>query len=103
MPRIPPLAFARSVRLHPLLPPLMRVCRNVDIARRELRWLEEEVFTRSYILLQKYSQFGFTPTRNPGTELLKRLLRCLVLERAKGVPLAYVVGSSVFILDVVIQ
>jgi hypothetical protein len=100
MPRILPREMARAIRTHPLLGKLMGVCRTIDAAKRELKWLEHEVLRldeqSSFRLLQRYripftpSPTDFTSARRGRWERL--LLQRFVDERAQGVPLQLVVG-----------
>ena len=99
MPRVPPREITRAARIHPLVGKLMGVCRSIPEAKRELRWLEDEILrideVDSFHLLQKY-KVPFQPmpktlTRRGKWERL--LLHKMVEERAKGTPFAYVVGT----------
>ncbi|EXJ92694.1 hypothetical protein A1O3_01246 [Capronia epimyces CBS 606.96] len=41
MPRLPPALIRQAAAQHPLLPLLLRVCRDIYSAQNELRWLQE--------------------------------------------------------------
>jgi hypothetical protein len=78
----------------------MGVCRSIDVAKRELRWLEDEVLRLderdSFRLLQRY-RIPFTPSPSDFTSLRRGkwerlLLQRFVDERARGTPLQLVVG-----------
>ena len=83
----------------------MGVCRTIDSAKRELRWLEDEVLRLderdSFRLLQRY-RIPFQPSPSDFTKSDRRgrwerlLLQRFVDERAKGTPLQLVVGSYPF-------
>lgn len=111
MPRVIPRAVFLAGRLHPLLPKLMGVCRTVEAAQRELRWLEDEVLRlnarESFRLLHRYRvlfeplpadllkkvQHGSFSTSLPRGKWEKILLQKFVEERSKGTPLSLVVGN----------
>lgn len=79
----------------------MGICRTMDVAKRELRWLEDEVLRLderdSFRLLQRY-RIPFNPSPSDFTSTARRgkwerlLLQRFVDERAKGTPLQLVVG-----------
>ena len=102
MPRISPRGIAQASRVHPLVGKLMGVCRTVDAAKRELRWLEDEILKLderdSFRLLQKY-RIPFQPLPSDSFSSAYRgkwerlLLQKFVAERSKGTPLALVVGT----------
>ena len=102
MPRILPAEMARAARIHPLLPKLMGVCRTLDRAKQELRWLEDGVLCvderHSFRLLRGNNRFPARPLLIDGHTSRKKwekvLLQNFVDERAKGTPLQLVVGSS---------
>jgi methylase of polypeptide subunit release factors len=73
----------------------MGVCRSVSDARRELSWLEEEVLNlnlrESTRLFRRYKVP--VPRGEERDKWQGMLLRRMVSERARGMPLQYVVGS----------
>ncbi|EGD96315.1 hypothetical protein TESG_03768 [Trichophyton tonsurans CBS 112818] len=81
MPRIPYSLFLRAHRIDPLLPPLLRECRDLCSARNELRWLTE-----------------YARSRDTGSESWgwKQRLQLLVRQRAAGKPLQYILGDQPF-------
>lgn len=95
--------MAQASRVHPLLGKLMGVCRTVDAAKRELRWLEDEILKLderdSFRLLQKY-RIPFQPLPSHAFSAGYRgkwerlLLQKFIAQRSKGTPLSLVVGSS---------
>src|SRR5271155_3739322 len=101
MPRVSPREISRAARLHPLLGQLMGVCRSVDIAKRELRWMEDEILRldvkTASRFLEKYRLLSVRPEtvgRGVIGKWEKLLLAKFVEERTKGTPFQYVVGSS---------
>lgn len=101
MPRVSPREITRAARLHPLLGQLMGVCRTVDVAKRELKWMEDEILRldvkTAHRFLEKYRLSNVRPDTF-GVGIIgkweKLLLAKFVEERAKGTPFQYVVGSS---------
>ncbi|OQU97280.1 Methyltransferase domain-containing protein [Cladophialophora immunda] len=53
MPRLPPALIRQATSQNPLLPLLLRVCRDLPSARNELRWLEEHA--RSLVNTQTFA------------------------------------------------
>lgn len=86
MARLNPRTLRQAYKESPLLPILLRSCRDLSTARNELRWLREDVSKRS-----SCSQTGI-----PNTNLDRSRLKDLCLERGKGVPLQYILGSQPF-------
>ena len=86
MARLSPRTLRQAYRESPLLPILLRPCRDLSSARNELRWLRQHVEQRS-----NASQNG----RFDGKDAYSRL-RSLCLERGKGVPLQYILGTQPF-------
>lgn len=84
MPRLPPSLLRQAYHLHPLLPLLLRPCRDLISAQNELRWFREHA-----ISLAKLSR------REPTSQWQHRL-RQLCFERSKGKPLQYVIGNQPF-------
>jgi len=83
MPRIPPSLIWKARSISRLLPLLLPICRDLRLARSELRWLKEHAI--------KISQGRFV--RHDTPELL---LEHYVARRARGEPLQYILGSEYF-------
>ncbi|MCJ1322636.1 hypothetical protein MMC15_007985 [Xylographa vitiligo] len=84
MPRLPSSLLRHAYHINPLLPLLLRPCRDLSSAQNELRWLREHVST---------SPNAITPhASNPAPNLLHKLC----LERARGKPLQYILGNQPF-------
>ena len=75
----------RARNLHPLLPRLLRPCRDLNLAQNELRWLREHA-------LELENETRSRSKHNGWYQKLRRLCR----EREKGKPLQYVLGSQPF-------
>ena len=88
MPRLPTSLLRRAHHLHPLLPCLLRPCRDIVSAQNELRWLREHA-----IKVLSVHKAKPKPVRD---ELLRTKLHQLCRERAKGRPLQYLIGSQPF-------
>lgn len=86
MPRLQSSLLRRARHLHPLLPRLLRPCRDLASARNELRWLREHAI-RADPFQAKPNQ-----TRLRWQQYLSQLCR----ERARGKPLQYILGSQPF-------
>lgn len=82
MPRLSSSLLRHARHLHPLLPSLLRPCRDLASARNELRWLLEHAISSSN---EKHARHG-SPQR----------LRQLVRQRGRGKPLQYILGSQPF-------
>ncbi|MCJ1400649.1 hypothetical protein MMC11_003857 [Xylographa trunciseda] len=87
MPRLPNSILRRAYHVDPLLPLLLRPCRDLSSAQNELRWLREHVLSTSTATAK--SPQGLTPVSF-------RALYKLCLERARGKPLQYILGSQPF-------
>lgn len=85
MPRLPIPAILRAYQQDHLLPLLLRECRTHDSAQNELRWLREWAVQKSS---QRTNRFGATGWRS--------YLRSMCRERARGVPLQYILGDQPF-------
>lgn len=84
MPRLTPSLLVQAKSISPLLPLLLRTCRNLPSAINELRWLREHV-QDSY------------PVDGPfDASLREQRLLSLCRKRSKGVPLQYLLGSQPF-------
>lgn len=87
MPRLPPSLIRSAHSLHPLLPRLLRPCRDLESARNELRWLREHAIHLD-LLHQTKPESG----RPRWQHKLSQLCR----ERERGKPLQYVIGLQPF-------
>ncbi|KKZ66030.1 hypothetical protein EMCG_08201 [[Emmonsia] crescens] len=98
MPRLPPSLLRRAYSIHPLLPLLLRECRDLPSARNELRWLSEYARAKC----QRYNNRGNRPMAqerydNDNVRLELNLgLRDMARQRARGVPLQYILGDQPF-------
>ena len=86
MVRLSPRTLRQAFKESPLLPILLRSCRDLSSARNELRWLHESVKERPAC-----SKDGKVH-RNSGGDWLRELC----IERGKGVPLQYILGTQPF-------
>lgn len=80
MPRLSHQLLAKAWKENPLLPLLLRPCRDLQSARRELQWLTEHAIT----------------SRPGEKEDWRRLLHKICHERSRGKPLQYILGSEYF-------
>lgn len=87
MPRLSTPLNLRARALHPLLPLLLRACRDLRSARNELRWLREHAIANRTVTL---TSSGVIRTSWP------QHLHQMCLERARGKPLQYILGSQPF-------
>lgn len=78
MPRLGPRILRRAFSLDPLLPLLLRECRDLRLAGNELRWLRQHALS------------------NSGCPDGWRRLRDLCRMRSRGVPLQYILGDQPF-------
>jgi len=85
MPRLSSSLLRYARHVHPLLPPLLRMCRDLTSARNELRWLLEHAISLSNDIDSKSARYGYRPQ-----------LRQLVRQRERGKPLQYILGSQPF-------
>src|SRR2546421_5322789 len=94
MPRLAPSLLHYAGRKSPLLPILLRECRDTQSAENELRWLTEHALARQSSpraraeILQR-SDVASTPG-------WRTTLRKLVRRRARGEPLQYILGTQPF-------
>ncbi|KAF1844809.1 S-adenosyl-L-methionine-dependent methyltransferase [Cucurbitaria berberidis CBS 394.84] len=85
MPRITTSLLRKARTIDPFLPALLGPCRDLYAAQNELRWLHEHV--------EKVAK----ARRAKGDTLAEEaLLRQLVVERASGKPLQYILGTEYF-------
>ncbi len=84
MPRLTSSLLRRARRLDPFLPLLLRPCRDLPSALNELRWLREHALKQ--------------PARGSGStqQTWQQRLHSLCIERSKGKPLQYILGSQPF-------
>jgi len=84
MPRLTSSLLRRARRLDPFLPLLLRPCRHLPSALNELRWLREHALKQ--------------PARGSGStqQTWQQRLHSLCIERSKGNPLQYILGSQPF-------
>lgn len=85
MPRLPISLLRRARAQDPLLLPLLRTCRDLESARNELRWLRENVEAK--VVRNKASR---------GDVAMRKHLRKDCLERGRGRPLQYILGTEYF-------
>ena len=77
MPRLSPQLLLRAKQESPHLAALLPACRDLDSARNELRWIQNHASESA---------------RYPSHGVLKRMC----LQRGRGVPLQYILGSQPF-------
>ncbi|KAK7607914.1 S-adenosyl-L-methionine-dependent methyltransferase [Phyllosticta paracitricarpa] len=82
MPRLSPRLLRHAHNAHPLLRLLLPVCRDLDSARNELRWLQDHAQTLA--------------ARSPNPEKWETRLQVMVRQRATGKPLQYILGTEYF-------
>ena len=81
MPRIPPRLFHKAFRIDPRLARLLPVCRDLQTAQNELRWLRQSLDG---------------PSQPTGPEQKRVVLNRQVARRAQGEPLQYILGTEFF-------
>jgi len=84
MPRLTPSFLRRAHAIDPLLPLLLRTCRDIPSARNELRWLREHAQSTNAAALGK------------GKPQWRTQLKQMCYERALGKPLQYILGNQPF-------
>ncbi|KAI4158010.1 MAG: hypothetical protein LQ342_007834 [Letrouitia transgressa] len=87
MPRLQPALLRRGYSVNRLLPLLLRSCRDLDQARRELRWISDHVH------LKAPGKIAFSKDLQ---EYFHARLHQLCVARSKGKPLQYVLGDQPF-------
>ncbi|KAF2028568.1 S-adenosyl-L-methionine-dependent methyltransferase [Setomelanomma holmii] len=85
MPRIPNSLLRKAHTIDPFLPALLAPCRDIHAAQNELRWLREH-----------FDKVAKTRRARGDTLAKGSLLRQLVLERASGKPIQYILGTEYF-------
>ena len=86
MVRLSPRTLRQAFKESPLLPILLRSCRDLSSARNELRWLLESEKGNP-----AWSKNGRVYSNSDADRLRK-----LCVERGKGVPLQYILGTQPF-------
>lgn len=87
MPRLQPALVRRAYSIDCLLPLLLRSCRDLDQARRELRWIYDHVHSK----LPRKTAFSKDPQEHVHAQLHQ-----LCVARSKGKPLQYLLGDQPF-------
>ncbi|KAH0024629.1 modification methylase HemK, partial [Aureobasidium melanogenum] len=84
MPRLTPRILHQARKVDPLLPLVLQGTRDLASAKNELRWLKE------YVLEQQQNKQGL------GSYSIQQQLRKLCVDRARGKPLQYIMGTEYF-------
>ena len=82
MPRLPNSLLRRASHDNPLLPLLLKTCRDFASAHNELRWLREHALTSA--------------RARPSQRAWRDQLHQLCVERSRGKPLQYILGNQPF-------
>jgi len=107
MPRLPHSLLLRAHATNPLLPTLLRTCRDLPSARNELRWLREHAFGlaqkqapgRAYKHLPVNCHARISKLRRTCIRARpewRALLRRICEDRGRGKPLQYILGTQPF-------
>lgn len=83
MPRLHPRMLHHARKIDPLLPLVLQGIRELNSAKNELRWLKE------FITSQPLSNHA-------NSKDYDRRLRKVCVDRARGKPLQYIMGSEYF-------
>ncbi len=89
--RLPPSLVRQAHYIDPLLVPLLKACRDLQSAQNELRWLREHLHEAG----GKIYNHDFTPPR-AGLRQRQHRLKQLCLDRSRGKPLQYILGTEYF-------
>lgn len=84
MPRLSPRILYGARKIDSLLPLILQGTRDLASAKNELRWLRE------YVMEQQQNK------QNSETCNVQQQLRKLCVERARGKPLQYIMGTEYF-------
>ena len=84
MPRLQPRILHRARKIDPLLPLVLQGTRDLAYAKNELRWLRE------FTIEQRQKQHDLKDWNT------QQKLRQLCIERARGKPLQYIMGTEYF-------
>lgn len=84
MPRLHPRMLHHARKIDPLLPLVLQATRDLGSAKHELRWLKE------YVSSSQRQEKG------SAKKDCDRRLRKACLDRARGKPLQYILGSEYF-------
>lgn len=84
MPRLSPRILHWARKIHSLLPLILQGTRDLASAKHELRWLRE------YVMEQQQNKQNFKTCN------VQQQLRKLCVERARGKPLQYIMGTEYF-------
>ncbi|KEQ68632.1 S-adenosyl-L-methionine-dependent methyltransferase [Aureobasidium namibiae CBS 147.97] len=85
MPRLLPRVLHHARKIDPLLPLVLQATRDLASAKNELRWLKEFV-------IEQQSRHP----KHDDRKVLDQRLRQVCIDRARGKPLQYIMGSEYF-------
>lgn len=94
MPRIATSLIKQAKRIHPFLHLLLRPCRDLESARNELRWLDQ--YQRQLVAAPTHLPRKHHHGRNKARPVRTLSLHELCLERGRGRPLQYILGTQPF-------
>lgn len=89
MPRLATSLLLKARNINPLLPILLRSCRDLESAQNELRWLRDHAIAAT-------TDNSTTDTPTNGRPIWWSRLRRICEERSRGRPLQYILGSQPF-------